>query len=81
MLLYHSLAIALSSLTLSTAQESLFAAQAEAAQSLPATIKWPTNLVGTWSTKSLSTLTGPVCQARPQPSPLHTDCHRASSTP
>lgn len=61
MLLYYSLSTFLLTLTLpvTTAQNQFSAAAAAAASSLPSTQKWPKEIEGTWSTKSLSTLTGP----------------------
>ena len=59
MLLFYGLASLIPFLHLAAGQGAVFSSLAAAASSLPVATKWPKNLVGTWSTKSLSTLTGP----------------------
>jgi len=59
MRLFHSLASLIPFVQLVAAQGAVFSSLAAVASALPAATKWPKDLVGTWSTKSLSTLTGP----------------------
>ena len=59
MLLYYGLAALLPFICVSNAQSSVAPAPSFAPGGT-----WPSNLVGTWSTKSRSTITGPVCAYR-----------------